>query len=474
MVPSRMTQVGFAVLGALLCASTAHAAEWINPVAGNWTDGTKWSTGSEPTSTDPAVFPDSGSFIVTVTGFHDAKSLSVTAPTVRFSGTAGNRIIDLVNDLFVNGGTIDLDDMVVIKAGDTGVGAIRVRSGATINVQTASALWGDRLNIGEAGTGTDNAINLIGGQLATKDTSGTNNFIGRSGSTGRLVLSASATANFAHTIGMADSASNNSKGYLDVLTNSTLTARGILIATRGIPGQDARLTVSGSGSLAEQDAWGNDLTIGAASNSTGELLVSSSGRFETAPFGQVTVHNTGAITLTSGGQFDLRSNMLIDGGLFTGSAAGLNFVDTGVGSAVGIDIRNGGKLDLTSSLIYTDDAAITLADTASELEVTNFIVHTSITADTGSIIDVDTLSVHEGAVTAADTGTTIDVAGDLSIGSPDVGSRLVTIENDAIATIGDDLYVGRQPTISPDRHPFARRAAYSPARMPHETRKAKI
>ena len=53
---------------------------WKDPISGNWNDGSKWSTGTVPTSSDNICISVDGIYTVTLTGNRWAQNLTIGEP----------------------------------------------------------------------------------------------------------------------------------------------------------------------------------------------------------------------------------------------------------------------------------------------------------------------------------------------------------------------------------------------------------
>lgn len=89
-------KIGFCavVLSAITVNSSVHAANvsWVSAVSGNWSDGTKWSTGSPPDPNDDAFIDVPGTYTVTLNVDATAASLTLGDP-----GQTGTQTVNQPN-----------------------------------------------------------------------------------------------------------------------------------------------------------------------------------------------------------------------------------------------------------------------------------------------------------------------------------------------------------------------------------------
>jgi hypothetical protein len=101
--------------------SMAQAATntWKSAVSGNWSDGTKWSSGAPPASGDVAVIEVGGTYTVTVNSTATVAGLTVNAA----SGLA--TVVVAPGSLVVNGpGTFGVGSFLRLNPGACWVGQV--------------------------------------------------------------------------------------------------------------------------------------------------------------------------------------------------------------------------------------------------------------------------------------------------------------------------------------------------------------
>src|ERR1700733_6978733 len=101
--------IGICVIGTL-CAHQSSAApnNWLAAVNGDWADGSKWSLGSAPTSTDDASIPFSG-IAVSFNTNSSINSLSGVADLTISGGALVGSQASSATPVTVNGGTLSLN-----------------------------------------------------------------------------------------------------------------------------------------------------------------------------------------------------------------------------------------------------------------------------------------------------------------------------------------------------------------------------
>jgi len=126
----RNQRMGVWLLALFALAQAAGAADvfWLSAVSGNWSDGTKWSTGSPPGGSDRAILDQPGSYVVTLTASVTVNSLTMSAGTIELAG----------NQLQVAGGTLQYDGGAITGPGTLLIGDNTVFNGAEPYTNTAT------------------------------------------------------------------------------------------------------------------------------------------------------------------------------------------------------------------------------------------------------------------------------------------------------------------------------------------------
>ena len=120
---SRLAVQAALVLGLLYPGSALATAITWNGTAGNWSDGTKWSGGGVPTSSDDVTF-NSGSGNCTLNGDRSVKSLTINGYTGTIAQDGTDRTLTVVNNYDQSTGTVTAPAYVII-------GGTFTRSGGT-------------------------------------------------------------------------------------------------------------------------------------------------------------------------------------------------------------------------------------------------------------------------------------------------------------------------------------------------------
>jgi hypothetical protein len=81
------------------------AVNWNTGISGNWSDRTKWSTGTVPGGVDNVTIDASGTYTVIVDGSDSANSLVFNAPTSTIAILSGKLLY--IEGAAITGGTID-------------------------------------------------------------------------------------------------------------------------------------------------------------------------------------------------------------------------------------------------------------------------------------------------------------------------------------------------------------------------------
>ena len=138
----------------LVLKSSNGPAIWTSPSSGNWSDGTRWSTGSAPGSGKGAVAVVGAD---TSTPITVALDVPTTLGQLAFSSTAGGGYT-----LAAGGGTLTMDNgtnnngiaQILVASGSHGISAPVILAGALSIVPTAGTTLGVSGNISEAAPGT--------------------------------------------------------------------------------------------------------------------------------------------------------------------------------------------------------------------------------------------------------------------------------------------------------------------------------
>ena len=174
---------------------------WVSPVSGNWTDPTKWSLGTIPSSDDNVCITVDGAYTVTVGGAQTVNSVTVGAPgntlvqtlLLLGNGSGGSAILTAANG-FTNAGSITMDaqnsgftvNLIVTSGTLTNTGAINVNAGtggsrsiaAQLNNQgTINLNYGITIEKASAQHTNTGTINISGGNLSLNQSGASPSFV---------------------------------------------------------------------------------------------------------------------------------------------------------------------------------------------------------------------------------------------------------------------------------------------------------
>jgi hypothetical protein len=156
------TSLGFDI------TTQAGGVFWISPVDGNWSDGTKWSSGAPPGPSDTVYIQQDGNYTVTLDAPATVKALEMgggvgtqlfsqpgNTLTVDSAATFGPTVAVELNGGTVTGaGTVDVGGALTWSGGTlSGAGTTRVDPGATLTITGAGAKFLDGRTLANQGTG---------------------------------------------------------------------------------------------------------------------------------------------------------------------------------------------------------------------------------------------------------------------------------------------------------------------------------
>ncbi|MDH3456830.1 MAG: hypothetical protein OER90_08315, partial [Gemmatimonadota bacterium] len=131
---------------------------WVSPVDGNWSDGTKWSTGAPPGPSDTVYIQQDGNYTVTLDVPATVRALEMggvvgsqvfaqpgNTLTVDSAATFGSTVaVDLSGGEVTGAGTVDVLGTMTWSGGTlSGAGTTRVGPGATLTITGATAKFLD-------------------------------------------------------------------------------------------------------------------------------------------------------------------------------------------------------------------------------------------------------------------------------------------------------------------------------------------
>jgi len=176
-----VTAPAFPALSASLGATAAAAigvVSWLNPVDGNWSDGTQWSTGAPPGPNDTVMVTVDGTYTVTLDADASVPVLQVggasgtqtfahagTSLTITDTATFGPNALYVMSDAdtLYGDGTVVIEGTLDWSGGtQSGTGSSILTSGATGSLQGSLSLQLDRSLI-TFGTVISTAANILVG-----------------------------------------------------------------------------------------------------------------------------------------------------------------------------------------------------------------------------------------------------------------------------------------------------------------------
>jgi hypothetical protein len=99
-------------------ATATNVARWVDPVDGNWSDGTRWSTGSAPTASEVAVIDVDGSYTVTLDVDASVQGVVVGGPN------GGQELFGFFRSLSAANATINPSAQLTLDGSTFDVGAV--------------------------------------------------------------------------------------------------------------------------------------------------------------------------------------------------------------------------------------------------------------------------------------------------------------------------------------------------------------
>ena len=359
------TAAAIALLAISPLPTRASTFEWTNAVNGDYADPTKWlrtsgATAAPPTTGDTANFnePSATAYTVTFATNHTALTLNVSAGDVAFAGSGTNavRAYALAN-VNVTGGrlTVGASGNPLALSSSS---ALTLSNATALDVVHGSSLTTSVLSLGAAAGSTDIAGVYVDGAGTTFSvTGGANQYVGRNGGYGKLVVQNGAGGTIAGSLRLVDSVVANSKAVLSVLSGATLTIDSLFAGTGNVAGQSAVVTVSSS-TLTQTGASTFTLGTSGTNGSYAHFAVLGNSSVATGA-GQVTVNRTGLLEISSTtfGQpatLFVNGNLLVDGGTLVARTNSNSVGRLQIASGRSVTVQNGGLLDLGHSPLDFD------------------------------------------------------------------------------------------------------------------------
>lgn len=330
MKPKTKSLLHCALFGTFALSSAAHAASgtWTSNVAGDWTDGTKWTSGN---------VPNAASEIATLGGNWTGQTISVDSPIIVGQILASDSA-SLTGGLTISGGTLTLDN---------GASAPIISTGANSNFAESTAL---RMKVSSVLDGTNGFERQGSGYL---DISGVTNTF-----TGTVRLTAPVTGGGSFTVINSDANLGNAANTIEVAVNAQPVGFYNDAAAGSFTLNSARtITTSGTGAFWVKNKAGANMTIAGVISGTAQLRKNDSGTLTLTganTFAGGTFVESGVLVLSGGdnrivsgsvvtlGNATTSATLQIDGGTQTVN----NLILTAPTSAVTETIRGNGTLSV--------------------------------------------------------------------------------------------------------------------------------
>lgn len=343
---------------ALILAALGTAAsiaqtnvDWDAAVDGNFSDDTKWTSGTSPDNTENAAFNQAGDYTVTLDTSTSVANLDVNSGNVVFSGV---NTLAVDNTLSVEAGaSISLSggaNINTVQMSDTGTGVVNVSgNGSMFDISDWSVF-----NLAELNVNSEGAFNILNGEFGdtTVNVDGTGSTFGVSDwvnfASSELNLTDGGGLNMKN--GRFGDTSVNIDGFNSSLNIDTWTSFGREAFT------DVRVTNGGALST-------NGMNIGREASGSATLYIDGTSSFTDSTNGvSVGAHgSTGQIDL-DGSMSVKTANVGFDSGSgtmnieSTGSVIADNF-QLGIAGGTGTVNLNGGTIDAKS--VYVSIGTLT-------------------------------------------------------------------------------------------------------------------
>jgi hypothetical protein len=343
---------------------------WKNPVNGDWSVATNWSTNTVPTSGDAVTISAPGSYSVMITSSDLANSLTFNASQAALLETGGS--LTVTGALSVDSGFVSLSEAntigsVLLAGGELGIGkgtalgtgTLTVTSGELLGTATATVANSITLSAGSTTTfaaAPGTTLNLTGGV----DFIGNNTVdIGAPGENGEVLWSSAPSGNTTDTFDVLDgtlTAANSELGLILNLINGTTVAAG---ATLDWAGNSASIkNLQGAGRVTNSGA-SQMMTLSGTTSFSGTISGRLSLNFlSSAALSGLEDANGGAtlsgsIAVTNAGTYDIVGNTNIAGASTSTFVNNALFEKTSGGgvSDVTSNFVNNGTLDVLSGSV---------------------------------------------------------------------------------------------------------------------------
>jgi T5SS/PEP-CTERM-associated repeat protein len=431
----------------LIFPSDATAADltWLG-ASGDWTSLSNWSTGNIPTSADTLYINTTNNdpFVTTPGAVADYIKIGYDeGSTASLTVTGTNTTLTTSHNINVaNQGTASFvisDDARVIINGylqsntsEGGSSTLSVTGNGTI-LSIAQGLYiglngTSSLTIDEGATVSAGAFTILGweegaeGNLSISGSgsslSSTNSlFIGYYGD-GLLNIYDGATVSTAGYTKIGDQATSTGTLFVTGSGSRLTSTNEVMIGRYG----EGIAVVSNGGKISAA----NYLSVGLYEDSNGSLTITGSGSSVTATSATngtyIGLYGNGSVVVSDGGAFSTASYLEL--GYGDGSEGSLTITGSGSTVTVAKDIY----------LAAAGDASILVSNGGALIAQTDLEVGSGCPSAWGTCYATGTLVV-------TDTGSTVNVAGDLYVGESVEG--IMTISNDAAVNVTGNIYISK-------------------------------
>jgi hypothetical protein len=406
------------------------ADNWNSGVSDNWTNGSDWSTGSPPSSSDTATIAAAGTYTVTINSSVAANSLTID--------DAGATVAD------TNGGTLAIGSSLAITAGTFVLGPGSTLSGGTVSLGNAGVFVAEGGTL--SGVTFEGLLDLSAagatlygmGNLTFEGTGGTGaGSINLTGNGAAFLYSGSGTLNDATVnIGSATgSYLDGSGGTLILGTGTTLVQAG----TAYLGGDESGETFVNLGTITAATAAGYFGVDGPGLANAGTIAVSNGDTFDMSSLASFT--NTGTMSVTGTGTvMSFGGAWTNSGSLLVSSFALLNLGGTfSTQSLSGIAVSTGALLNITGDLTNTSATLVVGSGSAlGAVELSGTITGGTIADAGGGIIaNYGTLNgvTYQGVLDLSAPNALLYAAGNLEVEAADGSSGTINLTGNEAALI---------------------------------------
>ncbi|MHC4219384.1 MAG: autotransporter outer membrane beta-barrel domain-containing protein [Planctomycetota bacterium] len=388
-----------------------------------WSDRSSWNNLDGPDQ--PPGVGDIAVFNLGGPGYNFFLDLDATCDELRFEtnsstwlglGAAAPHTLELLQEATISGDLLQIQSIDLVVNGDLTVNgdATLFASGATVTVDNNLQLGlGVPIGAGSVTMSGSTMLDVVGGAL-----------IGGANGNGTLTVQGSASANVGSLSVPTSGVGVSTTGAVNVTNGATLATGFVFVATVADNGATGQINVSGLGSALNA---GTELfTVGAASGTTGTVVVEDDGTLSRPAHSTTLINRTGSVSMLSGGTLDLGDSLTIDGGVLSTVGGGDLNIESAGSATPELRIEGFGLLDLGGSFAFG-----TVASPESQWRVNVFDASEArveadwrIAAEAGTRGLTHVRDVQGDGSRSRLLGTA--AAGDLVVGDAGAGTLLVT------------------------------------------------